>query len=376
MGKRKVIKGLRAVFNGEEILEDVEVLVESGRILDIGKNLKGVEIVYEGKVLYPTLADPHTHLIYAGDRLEEFKMKIDGLDYLEILKKGGGIYSTVNKTVSASDEELLEQTLKRLKILNGLGVGVVEIKTGYGLDFEQEIRLLRLINFLKGKLRNIKIFSTLLFHVKPQKPFEEYIAPFFENFDEYKDMVDFVDVFADEGAFNFEESERILSFYTERGIKCRIHADEFKPFGSLLAGKYGCISADHLLNPSDEGLKLMSERGVFAVLCPTTGFFLRKGFAPYDKIRSYGLEIALASDHNPGTSPFLNPFITLFLSIFSLGMKPKEAFRSFTYVSAKSLGLKDYGKIDIGYKFSAFLMDYTPEEWAYKGDLKPKIVRV
>jgi Imidazolonepropionase and related amidohydrolases len=159
MGKRKVIKGLRAVFNGEEILEDVEVLVESGRILDIGKNLKGVEIVYEGKVLYPTFADPHTHLIYAGDRLEEFKMKIDGLDYLEILKKGGGIYSTVNKTVSASDEELLEQTLKRLKILNGLGVGVVEIKTGYGLDFEQEIRLLRLINFLKGKLRNIKIFQ-------------------------------------------------------------------------------------------------------------------------------------------------------------------------------------------------------------------------
>jgi len=373
---RKVIKGLRAVFNGEEVLEDVEVLVENGRILDIGKNLKGEEVVYEGKVLYPKFADPHTHLIYAGDRIEEFKLKLEGIDYLEILKRGGGIYSTVRKTISASDEEILEQTSRRIKILKGLGVGVIEIKTGYGVDFEQEMRLLRLINILKGRFRGIRIFATLLFHVKPQKPFEEYISPFFEKFEEYRELVDFVDVFADEGAFGFEESERILSFYTERGIKCRIHADEFKPFGSILAGKYKCSSADHLLNPSDEGLKLMAENGVFAVLCPTTGFFLRKGFAPYEKIRSYGLEIALASDHNPGTSPFLNPFITLFLAVFSLGMKPAEAFKAFTHTSARSLNLKDYGKIDVGYKFSAFLMDHTPEEWAYRGELKPRILQI
>ncbi len=376
MEKRKVIKGLRAIFNGEEILEDVEVLVERGKILDIGRNLKGEEVIYEGKVLYPRFADPHTHLIYAGERLEEFKLKLEGVDYLDILKRGGGIYSTIRRTVSASDREILEQTKMRIKALERLGVGVIEIKTGYGVDFDQEIRLLRLIDLLKRKFRRVKIFSTLLFHVKSEKSFDEYISPFFERFDEYKDLIDFVDIFADEGGFSFEESERILSFYTQKGITCRIHADEFKPFGSILAGKYGCISADHLLNPSDEGLKLMAEKGVFAVLCPTTGFFLRKGFAPYEKIKSYGLRIALASDHNPGTSPFLNPFLTLFLAVFSLGMKPSEAFKAFTYVSSMSLNLRDYGKIDVGYRLSAFLMDYTPEEWAYRGDLNPKIIRI
>jgi len=137
MAKRRVIKGLRAVFNGEETLEDVEVLVEKGRILDIGKNFRGKEVVYEGKVLYPRFADPHTHLIYAGDRLEEFKLRLEGVDYLEILKSGGGIYSTIKRTVSSSDEELLEQTIRRIKILKSLGVGAIEIKTGCGLYFDQ-----------------------------------------------------------------------------------------------------------------------------------------------------------------------------------------------------------------------------------------------
>lgn len=371
--KKRVIKGLKGVFNGEELLEGVDVLVEGDIIVDMGENLVGEdEVILEGKVLYPKFVDPHTHLLYAGDRFEEFKMKLDGVEYLEILKRGGGIYSTVNKTKSASDEEILLQTQKRLEILKGFGVGVVEIKTGYGVDFEEEMRHLRLINRLKQKSNDVLIFSTLLFHVKPiDRDFDTYISEFFKRFDEYRGLIDFVDVFADDGAFNYGETERILNFYTERGIKCRLHADEFKPFGSELAGKYGCISADHLLNPSEKGLKLMSERGVIAILCPTTGFFLGKGFAPYEKIKSFGLEIALASDHNPGTSPFLNPFITLFLAVYALGMKPKEAFMSHTYIAAKSLGLKDIGKIDVGYKAKFFAMNYTPEEWAYYGDLFP-----
>ncbi len=373
--KKTVIKGLKGVFNGEELLEGVDVLIEGNKIVDIGENISvGYEVILEGKVLYPKFVDPHTHLLYAGDRFDEFKMKLEGFDYLEILKRGGGIYSTVNKTKSASDEEVISQTLNRIKVLKDFGVGAVEIKTGYGVDFDEEIRQLRLINRLKESLNDVLIFSTLLFHVKPKdRDFDTYISEFFDRFEEYKELVDFVDIFADEGAFNYEETERILKFYTERGIRCRLHADEFKPFGSELAGKYKCISADHLLNPSEEGLELMAENGVIAILCPTTGFFLRKGFAPYEKIKSFGLEIALASDHNPGTSPFLNPFITLFLSVYSLGMKPKEAFMSHTYTAAKSLGLKDVGKIDVGYKAMVFAMDYTPEEWAYYGDLKPVI---
>lgn len=375
MVKKRVIKGLKAVFNGEGAIEGVDVLIEGDKIVDIGEGLSAEEeVILEGKVLYPKFVDPHTHLLYAGDRFEEFKIKLEGFDYLEILKRGGGIYSTVNKTKSTSDEEVISQTLKRIKLLKDFGVGVVEIKTGYGVYFDEEIRQLRLINLLKGNSKDVLILSTLLFHVKPKdKDFDTYISEFFDRFEEYKDLVDFVDVFADEGAFNYEETERILRFYTERGFKCRLHADEFKPFGSELAGKYKCLSADHLLNPSERGLKLMAENGVIAILCPTTGFFLRKGFAPYEKIKSFGLEVALASDHNPGTSPFLNPFITLFLAVYSLGMKPTEAFMSHTYIAAKSLGLKDIGKIDVGYKAMVFAMDYTPEEWAYYGDLEPSI---
>ncbi len=371
----KVIKGLKAIFNGERVMDGMDVAFEDDVIVDIGYNLRGdKEIILDGKVLYPAFVDPHTHLIYLGDRLKEFEMKLKGATYMETLKSGGGIYTTVKKTVEASDNEILAQTLNRLENLKSYGVRVVEIKTGYGVEFSQEIRLLKLINLLSEKVNDMIIIPTLLFHVKPHgRKLEEYISPFFENFNTYKDLLKFVDVFADEGAFNYHETERILKFFTERGVVCRLHADEFITFGSELAAKYKCISADHLLNVSDRGLEMMSKEGVIAVLCPSTGFFLGKGFAPYKKIVSRGIEVALASDHNPGTSPFLNPFITIFLAIFGYGMQPEEAFKAHTLTAARSLGLRDVGKIEVGYKAMMFAMDFTPYEIAYWGNISPSI---
>lgn len=372
----KVLKGLRAVFTGEELVYDVDVLVENGRVLKVGKNLDGDEVInLEGKVVYPAFVDSHTHLLYCGDRLKEFSLRMEGLSYVEILKEGGGIYETVRKTVNASDEEILNQTRERIEKLKNYGVGVIEIKTGYGIGFDEEIRQLRIINRLSEEFKDVDIIPTLLFHVKPKdRDFEDYIGEFFSRYDEYKDMLRFVDVFADEGAFNYEETEVILKFFTDKGVKCRLHADEFKPFGSELAGKYKCISADHLLNPSDKGLELMAKNKVIATLCPITGFFLRKGFAPYEKIKSYNIEVALASDHNPGTSPFLNPFLVIILAVFSYGMKPTEAFRSYTYIASKSLRLKDMGKIDVGYKARFFAIDFTPDELVYWGEVSPRVV--
>lgn len=357
----EVIRGLRGVFDGERFLEGMDVAIENGRVVEVGRNLKGDrEVICEDKVLYPAFVDSHTHLIYSGNRLDEFLMRLKGEDYVEILKRGGGINSTVRRTKLSSDEELLNDTRRRLEILKRFGVRAVEIKTGYGIEFEEEIRLLRLINTLAKEYSDMIIVPTLLFHLRPKD-----IEPFFERFEEYRGFLKFVDIFADEGAFNYEEAERILKFFTERGIRCRLHADEFKPFGSILAGRYRCISADHLLNPSEDGLKLMAENGVIATLCPTTGFFLGKGFAPYRKIRSFGIEVALASDHNPGTSPNLNPFITILLAIHGYRMLPSEAFRSHTYIAAKSLGIHDLGKVEKGYRAYFFAIDHTPEELAY-----------
>ncbi len=359
---------MRAVFDGYTLRSGLDVAVEFGKVVEIGENLKGDEyVILEGKVLYPALVDAHTHLIYAGDRVFELKMRLTGASYLDILKEGGGIRSTVRATVEASDEELISSTLKRIEELKRRGVGAVEIKTGYGISYEQEIRLLKLIHEVSIKT-DVIVVPTLLFHVPPEDgDVKGYLKEFFERYEEYAHLIKFVDVFADEGAFGPEETEMILSFYKSKGVPCRLHADEFKPFASRLAAKYGCVSADHLIHTTEENVKALAEAGVMATLCPVTGFFLREGFAPYDLLKEYGVRVALSSDHNPGTAPFLNPFITVLLAVFGYGMTPGEAFAAHTSAAADSLLLNKVGRIEPGSRALMFAMDYTPDELVYRG---------
>jgi len=342
--------------------------VEFGKIVEINEDLKGDEyVILEDKVLYPAFVDAHTHLIYAGNRVFELEMRLSGASYLEILKRGGGILSTVEATVKASDDELIDATLRRIRVLQSKGVGVVEIKTGYGISYEQEVRLLRLIHEVAVKA-DVVVVPTLLFHVPPRDmDVEEYLKEFFERYDEYADLIKFVDVFADEGAYGPKETEMILSFYRGKGVPCRLHADEFSPFASHLAAKYGCVSADHLIHTTEEGVKALAEAGVMATLCPITGFFLREGFAPYGMMKEHGLRVALSSDHNPGTAPFLNPFLTVLLAVFGYGMLPNEAFSAHTAAAADSLLLKNLGRIEPGARALMFAMDYTPNELVYWG---------
>ncbi|NPB03374.1 MAG: amidohydrolase family protein [Thermotogae bacterium] len=371
---RKVLKGLRAVFDGYSLREGVDVALEYGKIVEVGENLKGDEyIILEGEVLYPSFVDAHTHLIYAGDRVFELNMRLSGASYLDILKAGGGIYHTVKATVEASDEELLNLTLQRIKKLQGMGVGVVEIKTGYGLEYGQEIRLLKLINEVSLRTDAV-VVPTLLFHVPPKdRDVFKYLEEFFLRYDEYAHLLRFVDVFADEGAYGPEETETILSFYTQRGVQCRLHADEFKPFASRLAAKYGCVSADHLIHTDGVGAEALARAKVVATLCPVTGFFLREGFAPYDLLKKRGVRIALASDHNPGTAPFLNPFLTILLAVFGYGMTPQEAFSAHTSAAADSLQLPNVGRVEPGVRGLLFTMNMTPEELIYRGEVNPKV---
>ncbi len=365
---RTVLKGMRAVFDGYTLRNGLDVAVEFGKVVEIGENLKGDEyIILEGKVLYPAIVDAHTHLIYAGDRVFELGMRLSGASYLDILKEGGGIRSTVKATVEASDEELVSLTLSRIAELKRRGVGVVEIKTGYGVSYEQEIRLLKLINEVAIKT-DVVVIPTLLFHVPPEEGnVKEYLREFFERYEEYAHLLKFVDVFADEGAFGPEETEMILSFYRSKGVPCRLHADEFKPFASKLAVRYGCVSAEHLIHTTEENVKVLSLSGTMAVLCPVTGFFLREGFAPYDLLRDYGVRVALSSDHNPGTAPFLNPFLTITLAVFGYGITPEEAFAFHTSAAADSLSLGSVGRIEPGARALMFVMDYTPDEIVYWG---------
>ena len=378
-GGRTVVKGLRAVFNGREVLEGVDVAVEDGRVVEVGRDLEGDRsVILRDKVLYPAFVDAHTHLIYQGDRLNEFRMKVRGASYLSILAAGGGIRSTVRATSGASDEEIVSSTLKRVERLREKGVGAVEIKTGYGISYDQEIRLLRLIGEV-SKRTDVEVVPTLLFHVPPEgEDVKDYLRGFFERYEEYAHLLKFVDVFADEGAFGPEETEMILSFYRGKGVPCRLHADEFRPFASDLAAKYGCVSADHLLRTPDENVDKLARAGVIAVLCPTTGFFLGGDKPPIESLISRGVKVALSSDHNPGTAPFLNPFLTVLLGVFHYGIPPEEAFKAHTLHAADSLLLYDMGRIEPGARAVFFSLDLTPDEVAYWGavDVSPQLVRL
>ena len=359
---------MRAVFDGYTLREGMDVAVEFGKVVEVGEDLKGDEyVLLEGKVLYPAFVDAHTHLIYAGNRAFELKMRLSGASYLDILKEGGGIWATVRATVEASDEELISSTLKRIETLKRRGVGAVEIKTGYGVSYDQEIRLLKLIHEVSVKT-DVVVVPTLLFHVPPREGnVKDYLREFFERYDEYAHLLKFVDVFADEGAFGPEETEMILSFYRSKGVPCRLHADEFKPFASKLAAEYGCVSAEHLIHTTEENVRLLAQSDTMAVLCPITGFFLREGFAPYDLLREYGVRVALSSDHNPGTAPFLNPFLTVLLAVFGYGMTPEEAFAAHTSAAADSLLLENVGRIEPGARALMFALDFTPDELVYWG---------
>lgn len=349
-----LIKNIGELFDGEKIIKNASIYIENGKIVSIGKEGKADEIIdAEGNFVMPGFVDSHTHAIFAGSREFELPWKIEGLSYYEIAERGGGIWYTVKETKKASKEKLKRETEKRLKEMLIHGSTTVEIKSGYGLDKENEIKLLEAVNEIK-KSSIIDIIPTFLAHAIPEdmdaESYTDYvineIIPEVGN----KNLAKFCDVFCEKGYFNVEQSKKIL----EKGKKCgmlpKIHADEFSCIGcSKLAAEIKAVSADHLLMARKKEIKEMASSNVVATLLPATPFVLNTPYPNAKEMLNAGLTIALATDFNPNCYVQNMQFIVQ-LACYKMKMPPIEALKASTLNSAKALALKNVGAIREGYK--------------------------
>ena len=351
-------------MNKINIIENAYIAVKNGKILAIGVgdefgNLCGDDTKIhdaEGLLVTPGLIDSHTHLIHGGSRENEFSMKLNGVPYIEILNHGGGILSTVKATKEASEEELYKKAKKSLDRMLEFGVTTVEEKSGYGLELNTEIKQLEVARVL-DKNHPVDLVHTFLgAHAVPEEYKENHKAYIDILVDvmmpKIKDMglSEFCDVFCEEGVFTIEESEYILQKAKEMGYKLKIHADEIESLGGAeLAAKLGCVSADHLMAASDEGIKMMAENNVVANILPATSFNLNKNYADCRKMIDMGAIVSLSSDYNPGSCPSENLQLVMQLGCLHLKMTPNEVLTAVTINAAYAIDRADkIGSIEVG----------------------------
>lgn len=346
-----------------EIIENGYIVVSDGKIVSIGEgeipskyvNLTTKLIDCNKNVVTPGLIDSHTHLVHGGSRENEFSKKIQGVPYLEILKDGGGILSTVNSTRKATEEELLEKAKKSLALMLSFGVTTVESKSGYGLNLETEVKQLK-VNERLNHEQEIEVVSTFMAaHATPPEyngdsnAFIEDIVKMLPVIKEKK-LAEFCDIFCEKGVFTKEQSKRLLLEGKKYGLKPRIHADEIENTeGAELAAEIGAYSADHLMAISDKGIEALKNSKTIANLLPGTSFNLGKEYAPARKMIDAGLQVALSTDYNPGSCPTENLQLVMQIAASKLKMKPKEIFKAVTINAAKALGKDKYiGSLEVG----------------------------
>ena len=329
----------------------------------------------------PGLVDCHTHLVYAGNRANEFEMRLEGATYEDIARAGGGIVSTVRMTRDASDTELATTAAARLKRLLDEGVTTIEIKSGYGLDMNTELRMLRIARLL-GSTAPVTVKTTFLgAHAVP----EEYKG----RADAYIDFVagevlpaaanaglaDAVDVFCEVIGFSPAQTMRVLDAAKAHGLPVKLHADQRSDFGgAALAARYNALSADHIEFAGESGIEAMGKAGTVGVLLPGAYYFLReKQLPPVDALRRHGVAIALATDSNPGSSPLLSILLAMNLACTLFRLTPDEALAGITRNGAKALGLGEtHGTIEAGKVADlAFWQVGSPGELAYAMGANP-----
>lgn len=351
------------------LIEDGALAVDGDRIVGSGTTAEilarfrlrpgGTEIDARDCVVMPAFVDPHTHVLFLGTREWEFEKRLQGSTYMEIAAAGGGIRSSVRMFRAASDEALIEDSLARLDRMAAFGTGTVEVKTGYALDPEQELRALKLIREL-GQRHALAIVPTYLgAHEVP----DEYRA----DPDAYVDLLvtrmipeaaalgiaRFCDVFCEEGVFSIGQSRRILQAARAQGLGLKLHADEIEPMGGAeLAAELGATSADHLGRISEAGIAAMARAGVVAVLLPGTLFSLRaRAYAPARAMIASSVAVALATDCNPGSSMTDSMPWVIALACLQMGMTPAEAIVGATYNAACAVGLgQERGSLAPGYR--------------------------
>lgn len=296
--------------------------------------------------ILPGFVDCHTHLVFAGDRSEEFARRCAGESYAEIAQRGGGIQATVRATREATTAQLKKLAVSRLKEAYARGVRAIEIKSGYGLEQETEIRILRVIHDLRQEFPQMQIHATYLgAHASPpERSKQSYIKEMIEEVMPRlakERLADSVDVFIDDGFYDLAEGAQILEAARALGLRVRVHADELgRTTASELGVRLGALSVDHLLHISDLGISALAQSETVGVLLPSTAFFLNAHQAPARKLLDAGACIALATDFNPGTSMTQSLPFVMTLAALQLGMSREEIFGAVTYNAAKALGLE------------------------------------
>ena len=361
-------------MNDLHVIEGGTVVVTDGRIshvLRAGEPLPVDEAGYTvidatGKALLPGFVDPHTHFVFGGYREEEFSWRMRGDSYMEIMNRGGGIVNTTRATREASEDELFEVGRRRLDAMLRLGITTVEGKSGYGLDRDTEMKQLRVMRRL-NEAHPADIVSTFMgAHATPAewKGREDEFIDF--NIREMFPLVakeglaEFADIFCEKDVFTIEQSRRYLQAAREQGFKLKIHADEIVQFGGAeLAGELHCISADHLLQASDAGIRAMADAGVVATLLPLTAFSLRETFARGREMIDAGCMVALATDLNPGSSFSASVPLLFALACIYMKLSPEVAVTAFTINSAAAIDRADrIGSIDVGKQGDLVLLQF------------------
>jgi imidazolonepropionase len=353
---------------GVERLAGGAVLVKDGRIAWVGResdlpaHADGAK-VYDarGSAVLPAFVDSHTHLVYAGDRIEDFSLRAQGTTYAEIAERGGGILTTVRATRSASLDLLAEGLVRRLHHRKRYGIGTTEVKTGYGLTVDDELRLLHAIAIARSAGFDLEPTLLAAHAVPKDEPREIYIRRIIEEMipAASSGLARFCDVFVEQGAYTLDEAREIFVAAKEHGLGCRIHADQLtQGGGALLAAELGACSADHLEHTTDDDLAAMAKSGVVATLLPAAMIFLGdhgKGFGA--RLRDKGVEVAVATDHNPGSSPMHNLPLAATLAVTAMGLTVEEALRAITLGGARALRREDVGTIAVGARARFAVLD-------------------
>jgi imidazolonepropionase len=364
-----------APMSGRELRDGV-LAVTGDRISWVGlrsewRDQARVEHDARGAWITPALIDCHTHLVYAGNRAHEFELRLNGATYEEIARAGGGILSTVKATRAASEDDLLRTAQKRLAQWEREGAAVIEVKSGYGLDRDTELRMLRAAR----RLRGLEVKTTFLgAHALPPEykgRADEYIDFVCEVLAEAakEKLVDAVDAFCERIAFTSEQTRRVFEKARALGLPVKLHADQLSDSGgAALAAEHRALSADHIEFSSDEGIRRMKEAGTVAVLLPGAFYFLKeKQLPPIEALRRHGVPIALATDHNPGSSPLSSPLLVLNMACTLFRLTLHEALAGMTRHAARALGIEaTHGTLEVGKRADAALWEVaSPAELAY-----------
>ena len=370
------------------LIENGAVVISADRIKWVGAEkelpdefagLQGKNL--EGRLVTPALIDCHTHLVYGGSRATEFELRLKGASYEEISRSGGGILSTVKATRTATEEELFTQSLPRFDALLAEGVGTVEIKSGYGLDLETEIKMLRVARKL-GKERSVRVKTSFLgAHAIPPEfsgkadAYIDFVCEEVLPAVHYENLADAVDGFCENIAFSPNQISRVFEKAKSFGLPVKLHAEQLSNLGGArLAAKYGALSADHLEFLDQTGVEVMGESGTVAVLLPGAFYTLRETqLPPLDSLRKAEVPIAIATDCNPGSSPLTSILLCMNMACTLFRMTPEEALCGVTIIAAQALGIGDeVGTIEVGKKAELAVWNVDqPAELAYRVGFNP-----